>query len=208
MCIYVCAARAQVANHSSKQCADNGLTNAKVIYLVSFQRVLVSWARQETTVTLTVAPVAGSCPLWHRPADRMIASGPIPLSAAGANWYWWCSVPFSNSRHKKAAWLNVFSERLQGRGLVNAIEVFYSLMFAFIISRLTLRRGLGCARVCWMPLTMVTLKGPNCQAPTEEFTQEWPAVQLQDPPTPVMGLAVAEVRYSSSRCCFLITSLK
>lgn len=39
---------------------------------------------------------------------------------------------------------------------------------------------------------MVTLKGPNCQAPTEEFTQEWPAVQLQDPPTPVMGLAVAE----------------
>lgn len=121
MCIYVCAARAQVANHSSKQCADNGLTNAKVIYLVSFQRVLVSWARQETTVTLTVAPVAGSCPLWHRPADRMIASGPIPLSAAGANWYWWCSVPFSNSRHKKAAWLNVFSERLQGRGLVNAI---------------------------------------------------------------------------------------
>lgn len=33
-------------------------------------------------------------------------------------------MPFSNSRHKKAAWLNVFSERLQGRGLVNAIEVF------------------------------------------------------------------------------------
>lgn len=37
------------------------------------------------------------------------------------------------------------------------------------------------------------LKGPNCRTATEDCTQERPAPHLQDPPIPVMGLAVAEV---------------
>ena len=40
---------------------------------------------------------------------------------------------------------------------------------------------------------MAILKGPNCHTATEDCTQEHPALQLQDPPIPVMGLAVAEV---------------
>ncbi len=59
--------------------------------------------------------------------------------------------------------------------------------------RLILRGGWGCAQFCWTPLMMVILKGPNCHTATEDCTQEHPAPQIQDPPIPVMGSAVAEV---------------
>lgn len=40
---------------------------------------------------------------------------------------------------------------------------------------------------------MAILKGPKCHTSTEDCTREHPAPQSQDPPIPVMGLAVAEV---------------
>ena len=64
-----------------------------LFYLLPSWRILVSWGHPETTAALTVTPPAGSCPLlWHPPADLMTARGLNPLSAAGANWYWSCTV--------------------------------------------------------------------------------------------------------------------
>lgn len=87
--------------------------------------MLVSWGRPETTAALTVAPPAGSCPLlWHPPADLMTARGLNPLSAAGANWYWSCTVSFVYSRQNRA-WSNVFSKTLKKK--IWNIHLFLSL---------------------------------------------------------------------------------
>ena len=75
-----------------------------------------------------------------------------------------------------------------------SLKCIFFLYVCLHLPRLILRGGWGCAQFCWTPLMMAILKGPNCHTATEDCTRERPAPQLQDPPIPVMGLAVAEVQ--------------
>lgn len=108
--------------------------------------------------------------------------------------------------------LNIFRVGVREILLNDHWNVFFNVCLYF--PRLILRGGWGCAPVCWTPPTMAILKGPNCHTATEDCTQERPAPQLQDPPIPVLGLAVAEVHlemlksyYSDMYFVILVNSL-